>query len=266
MPFTVWPSAPYPGHFPREECKAAKRGCCLRHSRLPAASPAPSRLQVGKRGRPPLPPNLCLRRRRPTQPSPRHGQPHNSVLHLSEPRPPPPSQPRAGARTRGPGGAPFCARAEEGDARRAGARGRARGTRGASGARWRAGRREAWDARVRVERPVARCSEDRQTTRARRRTAHSGRAAGRSGQAGPGGPASRRRLGAAHLCPPVLSDESPPRVRGWGRGREGRRFPSPTPARPPGRYLLPRCAPRPERPPGASSCGGRLGAGRTMGW
>lgn len=228
--------------------RSAKRPS-LRHSRLPAASPASSRLQAGKRGRPPPPHKLCLRRRRPTHPSPWPGQPHNAVSHLSEPRPPPPSQPRAGARTRGPGGAPCCARAEEGDARRAGARGWARGPRRAPGARWRAGRREAWDARVRVERTVTRCSEDGKTTRARRRTAHSGRAAGRSGPAGPGGPASRRRLGAAHLCPPLLSDESPPGVGGVGERAGRAQVPLPHPWAPADALPPPQvCA-----PPGAAT-------------
>lgn len=99
-----------------------------------------------------------------------------------------------------------------GVARGAGAHGRAHETSGPrnlaggmEGAR--RGTRESASRRPWQDAPAA-----VKTTRARRGTTQSGSAAGRSGPTGPGGPASRRQPGAAHLCPPVPGGESPP----WG--------------------------------------------------
>lgn len=80
-------------------------------------------LQTGKRCSPPPPPppprDLHLSCRGPTHPHARPRPSQDSAPYRSEPRPPPSPQ-RAGARVRGPGGAPCCARAEQGGARRPG--------------------------------------------------------------------------------------------------------------------------------------------------
>lgn len=170
---------------------------------------------------------------RPPAPSPvfvacAGGQPHNSAPHLSQPWPQSPSPPRAGARTRGPEGAPCQARAPRRGSRggplltgeRAGRGGPREPTSRPGGAR--CGTRESSSRGLWQDAPGT-----RRTTRARRGTAHSGSGAGRSGPARPGGPASRRRPGAAHLCPRVLGDESPPS----GRRVEREQAPCPPPQR-----------------------------------
>lgn len=105
-----------------------------------------------------------------------------------------------------------------------GARGRTRGQSRPPGARWPAGRRETWDARVRVGRTTARCPGARSTVRAGRRAARFGRWAGRSRPSRPGGPAPGP-------CPRLLTSAgqfsamSHRREAGWG---EQTPLPSPT--------------------------------------
>lgn len=118
---------------------------------------------------------------------------------LSEPRPSPPG---AGARTRGPGEAPCCARRGEGSEAGRGWRGARRGTgRRKPAGRADSARRGARASASRSPRPDAPGAGP--PMRARRGTAHSERAAGRSRPVRPGGPASRLRPRAAHLCPPT---------------------------------------------------------------
>ena len=184
-------------------------GCC---------SPAPSAPDEKARPAAPSPPSPVSDAVGRPHPAPAH----NSAAYLSEPRPPPRWPPRAGVRTREPGGAPYCATEARGGL---GSRGRACGGSGALGAGGR-----AWVARVSVGRTAESYTRTAPTVRAPRGTAHSARAAGRSRPAGPGGPASRALPRAAHL-----SRRSPAVSHRLGAG-ERERVSSPPPhlARPSG--------------------------------
>lgn len=181
--YLACPSAPAQGHFPRVQSQQSEAGPSEKQRAW--ARTGPRRRSFSR-----LPPQA---QRAP--PLARSVQPHNTAPHLSEPRPPLPSPPQAGARTRGPAGAPCCAQAEEGARDGPGVRRRARGGTGAPGAPGRPGDRRPETHGLASGGLRRASSADTATVRVRSGTARPGRAAGRGGPAGPGGPAPGPRPG-----------------------------------------------------------------------
>lgn len=249
--------------------QSARRGCSLRLARVGAfplpptrtepRQPRAVRLRAEKRGRPPSPRRLRLGL---------EGR-HPLVLLTPQLRSSPSwaaATAAVAAASRSPnartwGGAMLCAPRTGARGARGGpgARGRTRGQSRPPGARWPAGRRETWDARVRVGRTTARCPGARSTVRAGRRAARFGRSAGRSRPSRPGGPAPGP-------CPRLLTSAG--QFSALSHRREaggGNRLP-PLPHSERGLWEyhpLPRCAPG---SPGACSCGRWGRGGWEPGW